>query len=423
MNILITGNGGREHALAWKVAQSPLVKRIYVARGNAGTTLEPKTENLTLDPTDVTGLVAFAKQHAIDLVINGPEAPLSLGLADLMHQAGIPCLGPSQRAAQLESSKVFCKNFLAQHHIPTANYATFTDFTTALAYAKTQSYPLVIKADGLAGGKGVIIAQNYVEAHDAISAMLADRRFGNAGCAIVIEEFLQGEELSFICLVSDDQLVPLASSQDHKRRDNHDQGPNTGGMGAYSPAPILTDALQTRILQDIMTPTLNALRSMHTPYLGFLYAGLMITPQGEPKVLEFNCRLGDPETQPILFRLKSDLVELCLKAVRHDLTDVELEWDPRPAVSVVLASQGYPDHYDVGLPITGLTPHLSSDHKVFHAGTRQQGDTVVTDGGRVLTVTAKGASFQAALTEAYRLAHQIDWPGRFFRTDIGQRAC
>lgn len=423
MNILITGNGGREHALVWKIAQSPLATRIFVARGNAGTALEPKTENIAIEPTDIAGLVAFAKTHAIDLVINGPEAPLSLGITDQMHQAGIPCLGPSQRAAQLESSKVFCKNFLAQHRIPTAAYSTFTDFTTALAYAKIQTYPLVIKADGLAGGKGVIIAEDYVQAHDAITAMLADQRFGNAGRTIVIEEFLQGEELSFICLVSDDQIVPLASSQDHKRRDDHDQGPNTGGMGAYSPAPLLTDALQNRIMDEIMRPTLRALSAMGTPYLGFLYAGLMISPEGDPRVLEFNCRLGDPETQPILFRLQSDLVALCLQAIQHQLDGVTLAWDPRPAVSVVLASHGYPDHCELGFAIQGLPQQSAADLKVFHAGTLQRDSEIVTNGGRVLTATAKGDSFHEAQARAYRLAHQITWPGRFFRSDIGQKAC
>jgi phosphoribosylamine--glycine ligase len=420
MKLLVTGNGGREHALVWKLAQSPRVTAIFVAKGNAGTAQEPKTQNIDIDATDIFGLVEFATREQIDLVVNGPEAPLALGISDAMNKAGIACIGPSQAAAQLESSKVFCKRFLAEHKIPTARFESFTDLDLALAYAKQQSYPLVIKADGLAAGKGVVIAETLEQAQETLVAFLSQDALGAAGTSVVIEEFLIGEELSYICLVNDDQIITLASAQDHKRRNELDQGPNTGGMGAYSPAPQVTPELENKILTRIIKPTLDGLRAKSTPYLGFLYAGLMITPEHEPMVLEFNCRLGDPETQAILFRLQSDLADLCVKAVEHKLDQAELHWDPSPAITVVLASAEYPEACTVGHTIEGLKP-ATANQKVFHAATRQEGTNLLTNGGRVLNVTAKGAELATAQKAAYELAQHIDWPGRFYRQDIGRR--
>lgn len=421
MNILIIGSGGREHAICWKVAQSPHVTKIWVASGNAGTASEPKTTNIDIAPTAIQQLVAFAKNNHIALVIVGPEASIASGLCDALKIAQIPCIGPSQAAAQLESSKSFCKYFLEKYNIPTARFATFENIKPALDYLQQQTFPIVIKADGLAAGKGVVIAENQEQATQALTAMLCDQHFGAAGSRVVIEEYLVGEELSFICIVSDQQILPLASSQDHKRRDDGNQGPNTGGMGAYSPAPLLTPALTDTIMKDIMYPTIQGLSALGTPYLGFLYAGLMITDEG-PKVLEFNCRLGDPETQPILFRLKSDLVDLCLSAIHHRLDQTKLVWDPRPALTVVLASGGYPDDYENGHEIDGLEKPLLKNTKIFHAGTALNHKKVVTSGGRVLGITALGDTLNMARDSAYKIANNITWPGRFFRSDIGHNA-
>jgi phosphoribosylamine---glycine ligase len=422
MNILIVGNGGREHAICWKVAQSKNVKNIWVASGNAGTAREPKTKNIKLSPTDIEGLVTFAQENKIDLTIVGPEAPLAAGIVDAFNHVGLKCFGPSKAAAQLESSKTFCKQFMQKNHIPTANFATFDEVEPALTYVRQQSFPLVIKADGLAAGKGVVIAENLLDAEKTIHNMLTENQFGTAGSRIVIEEFLQGEELSFIAIVDGEHVLPLASSQDHKRRDDGDLGPNTGGMGAYSPAPLLTDELSDQIMQKIMQPTVDSLKKMGTPYVGFLYAGIMVS-NGKAKVLEFNCRLGDPETQPILFRLQSDLTELCLGAFHQQLNQIDVKWDPRPALAVVLASGGYPNKYRKGDHIQGLEKKNYPAHcKVFHAGTTLSDHKVLTNGGRVLAVTALGNTLQTARDEAYLLAEQITWPERFYRHDIGHRA-
>jgi len=421
MNILVVGNGGREHALCWKIAKSPLVKRIWVAEGNAGTAHEAKTQNIAIESTDIDALIKFAKQNQIDLTLVGPEAPLALGITDKFNQAGLKCFGPTQAAAQLESSKSFCKEFLKQYHIPTANFATFDHVEAALSHLEHQQFPLVIKADGLAAGKGVVIAQNRAEAKEAITSMLQDNKFGSAGKRIIIEDFLQGEELSFIALVDGENILPLASAQDHKRRDDGDQGPNTGGMGAYSPAPLLTPNLTDKIMRQIMHPTVQAMKSKNIPYVGFLYAGLMIA-NGEPKVLEFNCRLGDPETQPILFRLESDLVQLCLNALAGKLDQTQIKWDPRPAISVVLAAGGYPDIYRKGDVIRGLETTTTHDYKIFHASTIENNQKIYTNGGRVLSVTAIGKTLRDARQTAYQAAEKITWPDRFYRSDIGHRA-
>ncbi len=422
MNILIVGNGGREHAIAWKVAQSPRVEHIFVASGNAGTALEPKTQNIPIAPTDIPALIKFALKNDVDLTIVGPEVPLAAGITDQFIQEGLACFGPSQAAAQLESSKSFCKQFMQAHNIPTAAFATFTDVKKAIDYLKQQSFPIVIKADGLAAGKGVVIAEDFEQACDSVNSMLIDNQFGDAGARVVIEEFLSGEELSFIAIVDGEHVLPLASSQDHKRRDDGDQGPNTGGMGAYSPAPILTPGLKDKIIKEIMQPTVDGLKANGSPFIGFLYAGLMIDANGDAKVLEFNCRLGDPETQPILFRLKSDLVELCQAALSKKLNTVTLEWDPRPAIAVVLASGGYPADYRKGDAICGLDNKTHPDYKVFHAGTEQINGKIVTSGGRVLAVTALGDTLTAARDTAYTVAAHITWPDRFYRHDIGHRA-
>lgn len=422
MKILIIGNGGREHALAWKVAQSPQVTQVFVAPGNAGTALEAKTRNVSINPTAVADLLKFAQTEKIDLTIVGPEAALAAGVADQFALAGLPCFGPQQKAAQLETSKVFCKQFLHDHNIATARYQTFHELEAALHYAKTHPYPLVIKADGLAAGKGVIIAQNFNEASDAIKDMLSGNAFGQAGRKIVIEEFLQGEEASFIIMVAGEQVLPLASSQDHKARDNGDQGPNTGGMGAYSPAPVITPTIHDRIMQTVIKPTLRGLTTQGITYYGFLYAGLMISPQGEPKVLEFNCRLGDPETQPLMLRLKSDLVSLCQAALNNTLESQTIIWDPRPALGVVLASQGYPEKYPTHEIITGLEHAIEADSKIFHAGTQLDDGKILTAGGRVLCATALGGDIAEAQERAYHLASQIRWEHIYYRTDIGYRA-
>ena len=422
MKLLIIGNGGREHALAWKAAQSPLAERVYVAPGNGGTALEPGVENLPIAADDIQGLVRFAAAQGIGLTIVGPEAPLVAGVTDAFEAAGLRCLGPRQAPAQLEGSKAFTKAFLARHGIPTAAYGTFSELAPALAYLHEVGAPIVVKADGLAAGKGVILAQDLATAEAAVRDMLSGGRFGDAGRRVVIEEFLRGEEASFIALVGGGHILPMASSQDHKARDDGDLGPNTGGMGAYSPAPVVTPEIHERILREVMEPTVLGLAAEGMPYLGFLYAGLMIAPDGTPKVLEFNCRFGDPETQPILMRLRSDLVELCLAATDGRLGQVEAEWDPRPALGVVMAAGGYPDGYGKGDRIQGLDTPEAEGCKVFHAGTTLADGQVVTNGGRVLCITALGERVRDAQALAYARVGQIHWRDAYWRRDIGHRA-
>ncbi len=422
MNILIIGNGGREHALAWKASQSPLAKKVYVAPGNAGTALEPLLENVDIAATDIGALLAFAKSHDIDLTIVGPEAPLVIGVVDTFRTAGLKIFGPTQEAAQLEGSKAFTKDFLARHNIPSADYQNFTEVEPALAYLRSKGAPIVIKADGLAAGKGVIVAMTLKEAEDTVTDMLAGNAFGDAGHRIVIEEFLDGEEASFIVMVDGEHVLPMATSQDHKRVGDADTGPNTGGMGAYSPAPVVTDEIHQRVMDQVIWPTVRGMAAENNTYTGFLYAGLMISADGQPKVIEFNCRFGDPETQPIMLRMRSDLVELCLAGAEGRLDDVTSEWDPRPALGVVLAAGGYPGEYTNGEVIHGLPLEEVPDGKVFHAGTRLQNERVVTNGGRVLCVTALGKTVAAAQLRAYQLAKDIHWEGSFCRKDIGYRA-
>ncbi|MBP1133660.1 phosphoribosylamine--glycine ligase [Serratia sp. PL17] len=422
MNILIIGNGGREHALAWKAAQSPLADKVYVAPGNAGTALESNLENVAISATDIPALLAFAQSHDIGLTIVGPEAPLVIGVVDAFQAAGLKIFGPSQAAAQLEGSKAFTKDFLARHNIPSAEYQNFTEVEPALAYIRSKGAPIVIKADGLAAGKGVIVAMTLQEAEDAVQDMLAGNAFGDAGHRIVVEEFLDGEEASFIVMVDGENVVPMATSQDHKRVGDGDTGPNTGGMGAYSPAPVVTDEIHQRAMDQVIWPTVRGMAAEGNTYVGFLYAGLMISAYGQPKVIEFNCRFGDPETQPIMLRLRSDLVELCLAGAEGKLDEKTSEWDERPALGVVLAAGGYPGDYNNGDVIQGLPQQESADGKVFHAGTRMQGNDVVTSGGRVLCVTALGETVAQAQQRAYQLAEGIQWPGSFCRKDIGYRA-
>ncbi len=422
MKILIIGGGGREHALAWKAAQSPIVDKVYVAPGNAGTAYEKKLENVDIAANDIDGLLAFAKQTDIALTIVGPEAPLVMGIVDKFENAGQRCFGPSKAAAQLEGSKVFTKEFLERHNIPTAAYQSFTEVEPARSYILQQGAPIVIKADGLAAGKGVIIAPDEKTATGSVKDMLAGNAFGEAGHRVVIEEFLTGEEASFICMVDGEHILPLATSQDHKARDNGDKGPNTGGMGAYSPAPVITPAIHQRIIDEVIIPTVRGMAADGHPYTGFLYAGLMIDADGRPKVLEYNCRFGDPETQPILMRLKSDLIELIKAAFDRRLDQVSIEWDPRPALGVVLAAGGYPQAYNKGDVIKGSLLDYGNDVKVFHAGTREENGKVVTNGGRVLCVTALGDTVAAAQERAYEIAGQIDWHNAYYRTDIGYRA-
>ncbi|MDH2899045.1 phosphoribosylamine--glycine ligase [Rahnella variigena] len=422
MNILIIGNGGREHALAWKASQSPLADKVFVAPGNAGTALEPLLENVDIAATDIAGLLAFAKSHDIGLTIVGPEAPLVIGVVDAFRAAGLKIFGPTQEAAQLEGSKVFTKDFLARHNIPSAEYQNFTEIEPALAYLRSKGAPIVIKADGLAAGKGVIVAMTLKEAEDAVHDMLAGNAFGDAGHRIVIEEFLDGEEASFIVMVDGTNVLPMATSQDHKRVGDGDSGPNTGGMGAYSPAPVVTDEIHQRVMDQVIWPTVRGMAAENNTYTGFLYAGLMISADGQPKVIEFNCRFGDPETQPIMLRLRSDLVDLCLAGAEGRLGDKTSEWDPRPSLGVVLAAGGYPADYKTGDVIHGLPLEEVPDGKVFQAGTRLQDERVVTNGGRVLCVTALGKTVEAAQARAYDLAKDIHWEGSFCRKDIGYRA-
>ena len=421
MRVLVIGAGGREHALAWKVASSPRVARVYVAPGNAGTALEPKCENVPVAADDVDGLLAFAQREAIDLTIVGPEAPLVLGVVDLFRAAGLRCFGPSRLCARLEGSKAFSKDFLVRHRIPTAAYARFTRETFDAAFVHAQRLPVVVKADGLAAGKGVVIAASHAEALVAIEDMF-DGAFGGAGSTIVVEEFLAGEEASFIVMVDGTHVLALATSQDHKRLADGDQGPNTGGMGAYSPAPVVTPEMHARIMREVIEPTVAGLAADGTPYTGFLYAGIMIHPDGTPNVLEFNCRFGDPETQPVLMRLESDLVDLVEAALDGRLDAVTARWDPRPAVGVVLAAEGYPDRPRMGATIGGLDAAAQLPGKVFHAGTTTADGAVTVSGGRVLCAVGRGSSVAAACREAYALVDAIHWPGRQCRRDIGFRA-
>ena len=422
MNILVVGSGGREHALAWKLAEPETVERVYVAPGNAGTALEPKLENVPLDPMDIEGLAQFAREQGCALTVIGPEAPLVAGIVDRFAELNLPCFGPTAGAAQLEGSKSFTKNFLARHNIPTASYAVFTDIEPALTYVREQGAPIVIKADGLAAGKGVIVAMTQDEAEAAIHDMLADNKFGDAGARVVVEGFLEGEEASFIVMVDGEHVLPMATSQDHKRIGEGDTGPNTGGMGAYSPAPVVTDTVFAKVMERVILPTVEGMAAEGHAYTGFLYAGLMIDTDGNPSVIEYNCRFGDPETQPIMHRLKGDLGALCLAALDGRLDEVSADWDPRPAVGVVLAAEGYPSSYEKGHEIQGLNTEWPATTKVFHAGTQQTGDSVVTQGGRVLCVSALGDSIADAIVAAYAGVDQISWEGMVCRRDIGWRA-
>jgi phosphoribosylamine--glycine ligase len=421
MNVLIIGSGGREHALAYKAAQSPRVETVFVAPGNAGTATEVGLQNVAIDPLDFDALAQFASQNDVGLTIVGPEAPLVAGIVDDFIARGLPCFGPSALAAQLEGSKAFTKEFLARHKIPTAAYQTFTDIEPAVAYIKKQGAPIVVKADGLAAGKGVIVAQSEQEAIDAVTDMLSGNAFGDAGCRVVIEECLVGEEASFIVVCDGQFASPMASSQDHKRIGEGDTGPNTGGMGAYSPAPVVTPEIHERIMNEVIYPTLRGMASEGAEYTGFLYAGLMIDTDGTPKVIEFNCRFGDPETQPIMVRLQSDLVELCQAALNKTLSTLEPRWDPRPSMGVVLAAKGYPGDYPKGDIIQGLDSK-HEDVKVFHAGTKQTDQGIATNGGRVLCVTALGDDLQSAQARCYEAINSLSWDGMTYRRDIGWRA-
>jgi phosphoribosylamine--glycine ligase len=422
MKILIVGSGGREHALAWKAQQSPKVEKVFVAPGNAGTALEPSVENVAIAVTDIPALLAFAQQQAIGLTIIGPEVPLVLGIVDRFQEAGLKCFGPSAKAAQLEGSKTFCKDFMSRHHIPTAHYQSFTDKQQAIAYIQQQGAPIVVKADGLAAGKGVIVAQAEQEAIAAVEDMLSGNVFGEAGHRVVIEEFLTGEEASFIVIADGKHALPMATSQDHKARDNGDLGPNTGGMGAYSPAPVVTPEIYKEVMRQVIEPTLKGMAEDGLPYTGFLYAGLMISADGDIKVLEYNCRFGDPETQPIMMRLKSDLVELCEAALAGNLDQTTSIWDERAALGVVMAADGYPDSSQTGAVISGLTSEAGEDSKVFHAATQQVGTDLVTSGGRVLCACALGHNIKEAQRKAYLLVNSIHWDKAYYRTDIGFKA-
>ena len=422
MKVLIIGSGGREHALAWKCAQSAGVDEVLVAPGNAGTAREPGVRNVAVSADDLEGLVRLARNENVALTIVGPEVPLVAGIVDLFAGHELPCFGPSAAAARLEGSKAFTKDFLARHGIPTAAYQTFSDLDEALGYIREQGAPIVIKADGLAAGKGVIVAQTLEEAEQAATDMLAGNRFGDAGARIVVEEFLAGEEASFIVITDGETILPLATSQDHKARDEGDTGPNTGGMGAYSPAPVVTPFVEQKIMDLVIRPTLAGLRREGTPYSGFLYAGLMITADGTPKVIEFNCRLGDPETQPIMARLRSDLVAICRATLDGALAGHDCDWDTRAALGVVMAAGGYPDAYAKGKPISGLDSADTGNRKVFHAGTALRDGQVVTSGGRVLCVVGLGNTVAEAAAEAYAAVGEISWEDAFFRRDIGHRA-
>ena len=420
MKVLIIGNGGREHALSWKVAQSSKVTHVFVAPGNGGTANENKCDNVDIAVTDTQQLISFAKNNDINLTIVGPEIPLALGVVDAFHAENLACFGPSKAAAQLESSKSFCKTFFANNNIPTAAFANFNSSAEAIDYLQQQKLPVVIKASGLAAGKGVIIAEDIATAEQAVYDILDHNKFGNADDGIVIEEFLSGEELSFIAIVDGTNVIPLASSQDHKRLLDNDQGPNTGGMGAYSPAPLCTPELEQKIMQTVMQPTVDALKKAGTPYIGFLYAGLMIDQDKNINVLEFNCRLGDPETQPLMLRMQSDLTDLCLLALNGQLANTKIKWDPRTAVCIVMAAQGYPESYQKGHIISGLDLDYT-DSKIFHAGTKIEAGDTVTNGGRVLSLSALGHSLAEARKSAYAQLTSISWDGLHYRQDIGDK--
>jgi len=422
IDILVIGGGGREHALAWKLSQSRRVNTVFVAPGNAGTAREPGIKNVDIGAEDIEALMQFAKNNRVALTIVGPEAPLVAGVVDAFGAEGLRCFGPTRGAAQLEGSKAFTKDFLARHNIPTAAYGNFTNTDEAIAYINKMGAPIVVKADGLAAGKGVILAQTEQEAIEAVNDMLAGNRFGDAGHRVVIEEFLTGEEASFIVMADGDHILPLATSQDHKARDDGDRGPNTGGMGAYSPAPVVTPELHERAMQEVIEPTVRGMKQEGHNYTGFLYAGLMIAADGTPKVLEYNCRFGDPETQPIMLRLKSDLVELIEAALDGKLDSASAEWDPRASLGVVMAAGGYPDSYAKGREIHGLDNVDSDTVKVFHAGTANKDGAVVTSGGRVLCVTALGDTVSQAQQRAYEAVKKISWEEAYYRTDIGYRA-
>jgi phosphoribosylamine---glycine ligase len=422
MKVLIIGSGGREHALAWKVAQAARIEKVFVAPGNAGTAHENKVENVAIDPLDFEKLMAFTETNNITLTIVGPEAPLVAGIVDAFEQRGLRCFGPRQGAAQLEGSKAFTKDFLARHNIPTAAYKNFTEIDPALDYIRERGAPIVIKADGLAAGKGVIVAMTIAEAEVAVRDMLSGNAFGQAGSRVVVEEFLDGEEASFIVMVDGEHVLPMATSQDHKRVGDNDTGPNTGGMGAYSPAPVVTDSVFQRAMDEIIYPTVRGMAAEGNSYTGFLYAGLMIMADGSPKVIEYNCRFGDPETQPIMLRLQSDLAALCEAALDKRLDGADAQWDARPALGVVLAAGGYPGDYRKGDVISGLPQTENSTVKVFHAGTKLENNHVTTSGGRVLCVTALGATVAEAQRLAYAQVDKIHWDGGFCRRDIGYRA-
>ncbi len=417
MNVLVIGSGGREHAIAWQCSQFNEVKRVFVAPGNAGTALEKKISNISIDSENIPGLISFAREELIDITIVGPEAPLVLGIVDEFKNEGLAIFGPSKRASQLEGSKVFCKDFLDRNNIPTAYYRAFTETKPAIDYVKEKGAPIVIKADGLAAGKGVIIANSIKEATDAINDMLDGNRFGEAGSRVVIEEFLEGEEASFIVMVDGNNILPMATSQDHKARDNGDKGPNTGGMGAYSPAPVVTDLVYKNAMEKVIRPTVDAMKSEGMPYTGFLYAGLMINQNENVKVLEYNCRFGDPETQPIMMRLQSNLASLCLLGANGSLANATAEWDSRSSLGVVMAAKGYPHSYQKGDIIS--LPESSSSVKVFHAGTVLEKEQILSNGGRVLCATALGKDLKDAQGRAYKLVNEVKWRGSYFRTDIG----
>jgi len=422
MKILVIGSGGREHALAWRLAKSNRVDKVWVAPGNAGTAFENKCVNLEISADDIDALLEFAIKQKIDLTVVGPEAPLVAGIVDQFQQMGLNCFGPSAWCAQLEGSKSFAKEFMSRHNIPTAAYGAFTDIDAAINFVRQQGAPIVVKADGLAAGKGVIIAQTEAEAETAIRDMLAGNAFGEAGHRVVVEEFLTGEEASFIVMADGKHALALATSQDHKAVGEGDTGANTGGMGAYSPAPVVSHELNDRVMAEVIQPVIDGMANEGHPFTGFLYAGLMIDTDNNFKVLEFNVRFGDPETQPIMQRLVSDLSGLCEAAIDGRLDEVTALWDPRPALGVVLAAEGYPEHYKKGFPISGLGLSLPENIKIFHAGTHLEGDTVVTSGGRVLCVSALGDTVAAAQQQAYAACENIHWPGRFYRRDIGYRA-
>ncbi len=421
MNVMIIGSGGREHALAWSAAQDSNVQQIFVAPGNAATAQENKMQNVAIDVMDLEGLSTFAKENSVDLTIVGPEAPLVAGIVDHFQKDGLRIFGPTEGAAQLEGSKAFTKDFLARQKIPTAEYENFTEIEPALAYVREKGAPIVVKADGLAAGKGVIVAMTLQEAEDAIKDMLAGNAFGEAGSRVVIEEFLEGEEASYIVIVDGDNVLPMATSQDHKRVGNGDTGPNTGGMGAYSPAPVVTPEIDKRIMDEVIMPTVNGMKAEGNEYTGFLYAGLMIQEDGTPKVIEYNCRFGDPETQPIMLRLKSSLVDMCNAALDKKLDQTTAEWDDRKSVGVVMAAGGYPGDYGKG-DVISFPSECPEGTKVFHAGTKLVDGDVVTAGGRVLCVTALGDTVTEAQQRAYELLKEVNWEGAYFRTDIAYRA-